>query len=116
MAKFKFSLYYVKGKDMILADFLSRIAVDERDPSICEPISFNVLQLKGEMFNNLVDTFLIATRTVTKGQGISLPAVHGAEKGLDPALKPEHQNRSNKVLTKLLLNHNQFTEYNQMQN
>lgn len=52
------------------------------------------------MFNSLVDTFLIATRTVTKGQGISLPAVHGAEKGLDLALKPELQNISNKVLTK----------------
>ena len=28
-----FNLYYVKGKDMILCDYLSRIAVDNRDPS-----------------------------------------------------------------------------------
>ena len=28
-----FKLYYVKGKDMILCDYLSRIAVDKGDPS-----------------------------------------------------------------------------------
>ena len=100
LAKFKFSLYYIKGKDMILADFLSRIAVDEGDPSICEPISFNVMALRDEKFNNLVDTFCIATRNATRDKGISLPEVHGARKGVDPAFKPEHQHKSKKVLAK----------------
>ena len=100
LAKFKFSLYYIKGKDMILADFLSRIAVDEGDPSICEPISFNVIALRDEKFNSLVDTFCIATRNATRDKGISLPEVHGARKGVDPAFKPEHQHKSKKVLAK----------------
>ena len=38
-----FNLYYVKGKDMILCDYLSRIAVDGGDPSKVIPISFNAL-------------------------------------------------------------------------
>ena len=33
LSKFKFCLNYIKGKDMILADFLSRIAIDDGDPS-----------------------------------------------------------------------------------
>ena len=32
LSKFTFHLYYVKGKDMILCDFLSRITADEGDP------------------------------------------------------------------------------------
>ena len=85
---------------MILADFLSRIAVDEGDPSICEPISFNVMALRVEKFNNLVDTFCIATRNTTRDKVISLPEVHGARKGVDPVFKPEHQHKSKKVLAK----------------
>ena len=36
-----FNLYYAKGKDMIVCDYLSRIAVDNADPSEVIPISFN---------------------------------------------------------------------------
>ena len=43
LAGYCFSLYYVKGKDMILCDYLSRKAVDEGDPSEVIPISFNGL-------------------------------------------------------------------------
>ena len=35
-----FDLYYVKGKDLILADFLSRIKTDKSDPGEVIPISF----------------------------------------------------------------------------
>ena len=38
-----FNVYYVKGENMILCDCLSRIAVDEGDPSEVIPISFNAL-------------------------------------------------------------------------
>ena len=36
-----FNLYYVKGKDMILCDYLSRIVVDKDDPGEVIPIPFN---------------------------------------------------------------------------
>ena len=61
---------------------------------VCEPISFNVMALRDEKFNNLVDTYCIATRNATRDKGISLPEVHGATKGVDPAFKPEHQHKS----------------------
>ena len=38
-----FNLYYVKGKDMILCDYLSRIVVDKGDSGEVIPISFNAL-------------------------------------------------------------------------
>ena len=37
------NLYYVKGKVMILCEYLSRITVDEGDPNEVIPISFNAL-------------------------------------------------------------------------
>ena len=40
-----FHLYYVKGKDMILCDFLSRVAADDSDPMDLIPIAFNVYSL-----------------------------------------------------------------------
>ena len=43
--QFTFHLYYVKGKDMILCDFLSRVAVDDSDPMDLIPIAFNVYDL-----------------------------------------------------------------------
>ena len=38
--RYKFNLYCVKGKDLILADFLSRINTDDMNPSELIPISF----------------------------------------------------------------------------
>ena len=86
LAKFKFSLYYTKGKDIIV-DIIDIIVIAPRN----------------EKFNSLVNTFCIATRNTTKDKGISLPEVHGARKGVDPAFKPEHQHKSKKVLAKPLM-------------
>ena len=43
LAGYSLNLYYVKGKDMILCDYLSRIALDTGDPGEVIPISFNAL-------------------------------------------------------------------------
>ena len=43
LSGYSFNLYYVKGKDMILCDYLSRIAVDDGNPDEVIPISFNAL-------------------------------------------------------------------------
>ena len=43
MARFNFHLYYVKGKDMILCDFLSRIKSDKSDPHDLIPIAFHYI-------------------------------------------------------------------------
>ena len=44
LARFNFHLYYVKGKDMILCDFLSRIQSDNSDPHGLIPIAFNYIE------------------------------------------------------------------------
>ena len=43
---------------------------------------------------------MVATRSSTSAAGIKLPPVHGAQKGVDPDLKPESQAKSKKVLLK----------------
>ena len=43
LAGYSFNFYYVKGKDMIPCDYLSRIAVDNGDPEEVIPIFFNAL-------------------------------------------------------------------------
>ena len=94
LSKFKFSLYYVKGKDVILADFLSRIAIDDGDPSEVILISFDCLAVLKDNFNHFLNKFLIATRETTKESGIKPPEFYGTSKILNTIKKPEHQNQS----------------------
>ena len=44
LARFNFHLYYVKFKDMILCNFLSRIKADNSDPHGLIPIAFNYIE------------------------------------------------------------------------
>ena len=41
LSGYAFNLYFVKGKDMKICDFLSRIDVDRGNPGEVIPISFN---------------------------------------------------------------------------
>ena len=43
---------------------------------------------------------MVATRSGTSAAGIDLPPVHGAQKGIDPTLKPESQSKSQQTLVK----------------
>ena len=42
LSSYSFNLYYIKGKDMILSDFLSRQKHDDSNPHEIIPISFNM--------------------------------------------------------------------------
>ena len=42
ISSYSFNLYYIKGKDMILCDFLSRQKHDDSNPQEIIPISFNM--------------------------------------------------------------------------
>ena len=50
ISSYSFTLYYMKGKDMILSDFLSRQKHVDSDPHEIIPISFN-------MYNALYETY-----------------------------------------------------------
>ena len=65
-----FNVSYVKGEDMILCDCLSRIAVDEGDPSEVIPRSFNALAQYRLAIDCLTEAYMIthfnvATRSST---------------------------------------------------
>ena len=105
LAGYSCNLYYVKGNDMILCDYLSRIAVDNGDPGEVIPISFNALTQYRLAIDHITESFMItnfmvATRSSTSAAGIKLPPVHGAQKGVDPDLKAENPAKSKKVLLK----------------
>ena len=42
LSSYSFNLYYIKGKDMILSNFLSRQKHDDSNPHEIIPISFNM--------------------------------------------------------------------------
>ena len=101
LSTYSFNLYYVKGKDMIIADYLSRHRICDEDPNELIPISFCFLY----DFLEKCDIDLIKTETNTNTQlnamttrsktkqtnAIKPPPVHGGNKPLNPNLKPEHQ-------------------------
>ena len=50
ISSYSFNLYYMKGMDMVLSDFLFRQKHDDSDPHEIIPISFN-------MYNTLYETY-----------------------------------------------------------
>ena len=93
LSGYAFNLYFVKGKDMKICDFLSRIDVDRGNPREVIPISFNSFSMLNTIRRvtlHQANKLLITTRSKTKAEGATLSPVHGVQKHLDPAVKPEH--------------------------
>ena len=53
LSSYSFNLYYIKGKDMILSDFLSRQIEDDSNPHKIIPISFNIWEILQENYHNI---------------------------------------------------------------
>ena len=88
-----FNLYFVKGKDMKICDFLSRIDVDRGNPGEVIPISFNSFSMLNTIRKVTLyqaNKLLVTTSSKTKAEGATLPLVHGVQKHLESAVKPEH--------------------------
>ena len=89
---YSFNLYYIKGKDMVLSDFLSRQKMDYSNPHELIPISFSLKSQVSDHFyhiNNEAivprnDRYLVQTRSQVRSSGIRLLEIHGVNKGLDP--------------------------------
>ena len=91
LSAYSFNLYFMKGKDMILSNFLSRQRIDKSNPHEIIPILFDMNAiLKDEYYNIGNETkYLVQTDTQVKDKGIKLPEVHCVDKGVDPNLKPK---------------------------
>ena len=96
LSAYSFNLYYVKGRDMILADYLSRHRHKDLDPSELIPISFCCRRTYRSLIDDRIgeEIFSVRTRAGAKAIGESVGEVHGADKPLDPNYKPEHQSKS----------------------
>ena len=55
LSTYSFNLYYMKGKDMILSDFVSRQRVDRSNPHEITPISFDMKAELKEKYYSLVN-------------------------------------------------------------
>ena len=99
LSPYSFNLYYIKGKDMVLSDFLSRQRSDDGNLHELIPISFSLKDQVSDYFcqidneNNLPrkDKYLVQTRSQVRASGIRVPEIHGANKGLDPHVQPGKQ-------------------------
>ena len=93
LSGYAFNLYFVKGKDMKLCDFLSRIDVDRGNPGEVIPISFNsfsMLNMIRKATLQGTNKLMVVTRSASKAAGAAPPPVHGVKKHMDPNVKPEH--------------------------
>ena len=58
ISSYSFNLYYIKGKDIVLSDFLSRQNNDDNNPHEIIPISFNMYQVLHRRYYN-VENYLV---------------------------------------------------------
>ena len=101
LSPYSFNLYYIKGKDLVLSDLLSRQKNDNSNLQKIIPISLNLKSLLHEHFyqidsmNGFSETeankYLVQTRSQEKSSGIKVPEIHGANKGINPHVKPGRQ-------------------------
>ena len=83
LSTYSFNLHYLKGKGMILADYLSRNCNEDEDPTDLIPVSLCKIRD--------IKDFCVATRASVKASGETTPEVHGVDKELDPHITPEQQ-------------------------
>ena len=99
LSSYSFNLYYIKGIDMVLSDFLSRQQLDNSNPHEIIPISFSLRKVLHESYYGLrnlekftdsgMDKYMVQTRIQAKSSSIKFPEVHEAKKDLIPHVKPE---------------------------
>ena len=95
ISSYSFNLYYIKGTDMVLSDFLSRQNNDDSDPHEIILISFNMHKVLQENYYK-VDSYLVQTRSQARYSGIKLPDIHGMRNNLDLNIKLEKTCQSHK--------------------
>ena len=52
---FPFQLHYLKGKDMKISDYLSRVAIDQNSPHDLVPVAFNPHEMLMSNYSHLMD-------------------------------------------------------------
>ena len=99
LSSYSFNLYYIKGKDMVLSDFLSRQKTDNSNPHEIIPILFSVRMVLHKSYYKIgditrtvdleADKYMVQTRAQAKSSGVNVQEVHGMNKGLILHVKPK---------------------------
>ena len=66
LSPYSFNLYYIKGKDMVLSDFLTRQKTDDNNPHEIIPISFTLKSLASNHFYHINSTNKISETETNK--------------------------------------------------
>ena len=86
LSAYSFYLYYMKGKDIILSDFLSRQGMDNSNQHEIILISFDIQAILIDKYYNVgqekESRYLIQAWSQGKTNGMKLPEVHGVNKGV----------------------------------
>ena len=92
-SSYSFNLYYMKGKDMIFSDFLSRQTHNTSNLHEIIPISFNMYDTLYETYYRVepMSRYLVQLQSKTKAAGVKLPEVHGARKIIAISMPIEKQ-------------------------
>ena len=75
LSEYSFNLYYMKGKDKILSDILSRQGTDKSNPHEVIPISFDMKAILNDKYYNVEGEefkYLVHTCSQTKSRGIKI--------------------------------------------
>ena len=74
LSAYTLNLYYIKGKDMVLSDFLSRQHGDNSNLHETIPLSFNMGKILQQSYQSYTkDTFLVQTRSQIKTKNTKPP-------------------------------------------
>ena len=69
LSSYSFNLYYIKGKDMIVSDVLTRQIEDDSNLHEIIPISFNIREILQDNYHNIIkDTYMVQIRSQAKAQ------------------------------------------------
>ena len=105
LSSHSFNLYYIKGKDMILSDFLPRQIEDDSDLHEIIPISFNIREILQENDHNIIKyTYMVQTRSQAKAQ-TNVPTVSSTKPVMQKAthkiaripIKAEEKEKDSKI-------------------
>ena len=95
LSSYSFNVYYIKGKDMIFSDSLSRQKHHDSNPHEIILFSLNMQNVLQTRYYNIGEReqgkYIVQIRSQTKPSGIISPEVHGIDKGIDPNIRPEKQ-------------------------
>ena len=82
LSAYSFNLYYIKGKNMVLSDFLSRQHGDSSNPHDIIPMLFSMGKILQQNSHNYTKSFLVQTKSQSKTKNAKPSDIHSGAKSI----------------------------------